>query len=232
MLSSRGRWLAHTAREIGLVEAHGTGTALGDPTEAGALVAALEGAAAAGRRALGAAKANVGHAEAASGQVGLLRAVEQLGCGGNAHLRALNPLVAERLSGGERFHLAVQADSERPSGGACGVSAFGYSGTIAHVLLAVSQPLASCASRSRHPHKLAHRKPFAWADDSAARSHEASPYITFLGQLQPSSGSEQEWEQRLLPHELSFLQGHRVGWVALLPGTCYIELARAMVCST
>ena len=57
--------------EVACVEAHGTGTALGDPTEAGAL-----GAAHAARRSallIGAAKASVGHCEAASGQVGLLR---------------------------------------------------------------------------------------------------------------------------------------------------------------
>ena len=37
-----------------------------------------------------------------------------------------------------------------------------------------------------------------------------------------------QWEQQLLRHELAFLQCHRVGKVPLLPGTCYIEMARNM----
>ena len=50
----------------------------------------------------GAAKASVGHAEAASGQIGLLKAhsmVRGMASAGNAQLRALNPVVAARLVG-------------------------------------------------------------------------------------------------------------------------------------
>ena len=64
-----------TAAGMSRLEAHGTGTALGDPTEAGSLAAALCGFGS-GRSsplAVGAAKASVGHSEAASGQVGLQR---------------------------------------------------------------------------------------------------------------------------------------------------------------
>ena len=81
------------ATEVGSLEAHGTGTALGDPTEAGALVA-VHGLAE--KRipslAVGAAKASVGHTEASSGQEGLLR-MSELACVvfGNVqrHLRGL-----------------------------------------------------------------------------------------------------------------------------------------------
>ena len=44
-------------------------------------------------RCVGAAKANAGHSEAASGQVGLFKVVHQLCDGGNAQLRVLNPHV-------------------------------------------------------------------------------------------------------------------------------------------
>ena len=57
--------------EVNYIEAHGTGTALGDPTEAGALAAVHS--ARATPLAVGAAKASVGHSEAASGKVGLLK---------------------------------------------------------------------------------------------------------------------------------------------------------------
>ena len=87
-------------RPMRALEAHGTGTPLGDPTEAGALAAVHSGPAAG--LALGAAKASVGHSEAASGQVGLLvlqRLLGESAAAGNARLRALNPLVGERLGG-------------------------------------------------------------------------------------------------------------------------------------
>ena len=43
------------------------------------------------------------------------------------------------------------------------------------------------------------------------------------------SADEIVWQQRFSAVELAFLQGHRVGNVMLLPGTCYIEMARAVV---
>ena len=76
--------------EVTGIEAHGTGTALGDPTEAGAVAAVMGGGE---QRAwplvLGAAKGSVGHSEAASGQVGLLRVMSvDAGCGGGWQLAA------------------------------------------------------------------------------------------------------------------------------------------------
>ena len=53
--------------------------------------------------------------------------------------------------------------------------------------------------------------------------------MPFLGVLCDRSGDELVWEQRFSKFELAFLSNHRVGTVRLLPGTCYIEMARAMV---
>jgi hypothetical protein len=92
------------AAAVARLEAHGTGTALGDPTEAGALGATLlqgRGEAHA-PLVVGAAKASIGHGEAASGQSGLQRlaaALGRLAAGGNAQLRRLNPLVGELWKG-------------------------------------------------------------------------------------------------------------------------------------
>ena len=88
------------AAGVARLEAHGTGTALGDPTEAGSLAATLCGRASgrASPLAVAAAKASIGHSEAASGQAGLQRlatALGRLAAGGNAQLRQLNPLVGE-----------------------------------------------------------------------------------------------------------------------------------------
>ena len=97
--SALGR-AALTPAKVECTEAHGTGTALGDPTEAGALVAVHGSASRATPLTVGAAKANVGHSEAASGQVGLLKVQQLIGqraSVGNAHLRILNPLVGQRF---------------------------------------------------------------------------------------------------------------------------------------
>ena len=139
---------------VGSVEAHGTGTALGDPTEAGAL-AAVHG----GRRmplAVGAAKASVGHSEAASGQIGILKVQQMRADLGNAQLRSLNPLVGQRLgSSCSCFLLTAQEVGVRRAS-VSGVSSFGYSGTIAHVVLSI------CMSSLRKEPDNGRRLPLAY----------------------------------------------------------------------
>lgn len=126
-----------TAADIGLVEAHGTGTALGDPIEVNAIVAAL--GARNGGRALhvGSAKANLGHLEAASGVVGVLKALlclRERTVPPVANFRTLNPRIdlegADiRISG----QSAVWSPAE--SGPLAGVSSFGIIGTNAHAIV-------------------------------------------------------------------------------------------------
>jgi myxalamid-type polyketide synthase MxaE and MxaD len=123
---------------VHLVEAHGTGTTLGDPIEAEALIAEMG----AGRPdgtplVLGAAKASIGHLEAAAGLAGLVKvalAMKHREIPPQMHFSSLNPEIAPG-----RFPLVVPTkplpwpDSERPR--IAGVSAFGVSGTNAHVIL-------------------------------------------------------------------------------------------------
>jgi len=63
---------------IGYIETHGTGTALGDPIEIRALSRVFEGVPAGTSCAIGSVKSNLGHAEAAAGVTGLVKAVLQL----------------------------------------------------------------------------------------------------------------------------------------------------------
>lgn len=63
---------------IGYIETHGTGTALGDPIEIRALSRAFSGVPAGASCAIGSVKSNLGHAEAAAGVTGLIKAVLQL----------------------------------------------------------------------------------------------------------------------------------------------------------
>ena len=119
------------------VEAHGTGTPLGDPTEVRALAQALPDQGAG--RVLSGVKANVGHLEPAAGMVGLLVSTGVLldrrsaPC---AQLRVLNPHLAPSVAAGlgllTAAGVAPRATTERAT---AGTSSFGYSGTIAHVLL-------------------------------------------------------------------------------------------------
>lgn len=124
--------------DIGYVEAHGTGTPLGDPIEVEALKTVLGGPREKGSSCvLGAVKTNIGHLEAAAGVAGVMKVVLALQSElipGNLHFRALNPRIDFRGTTLEIARAATPWKSGmRPR--FAGVSAFGLSGTNAHVVL-------------------------------------------------------------------------------------------------
>ncbi|EEW25836.1 type I polyketide synthase [Rhodobacter ferrooxidans] len=121
---------------VDLIEAHGTGTRIGDATELAAL-SAVYGAAPV---VVGSAKPNFGHLEAASGLVGVLKAVLSLR---HAAVPALPGLTDPILPPeGAALHLALKATPlnrpDRPL--RAGVSSFGFGGTNAHVILEAVAP--------------------------------------------------------------------------------------------
>lgn len=123
-------------RDVSYVEAHGTGTALGDPIEMGAIQRALG----AGRAAtepcyVGSVKANVGHLEAAAGIAGLIKAVLTVRQGvipPHANFRDVN--AAMRLDG-TPFRIPRRAAEFPRDRRIAGVSAFGFGGANAHVIV-------------------------------------------------------------------------------------------------
>ncbi len=130
------------ARQLTYLEAHGTGTSIGDPIEVEAVKAVL------GKSgpedlpcAMGSVKANIGHAENASGMASLAKV---LGClehneiPGQLHFSKLNPRIS---LAGTRITIPTAAQPwPRTSQRFAGISSFGFGGTNAHVI--VEQPPA------------------------------------------------------------------------------------------
>jgi amino acid adenylation domain-containing protein len=125
------------ARSITYVEAHGTATPLGDPIEVAALTKAFRlSTEASGFCAIGTAKANVGHLDAAAGVTGVIKTALSLS---KATLPPLakfetpNPNIDFESS---PFYVNRELTAWRSDGPRrAGVSAFGVGGVNAHVVL-------------------------------------------------------------------------------------------------
>ena len=125
------------AQDVGYVEAHGTGTPLGDPIEVEAL-SEVYGRNGSFRCGLGSVKANIGHLEAAAGVASLIKTVLVLQHG------VVPPVAGLRLRSSHldemdqtRLFLPQTATPWPQQSGKrlAAVSAFGWSGTNAHLLV-------------------------------------------------------------------------------------------------
>lgn len=138
---------------IQYVEAQGTGSLLGDAIELKALANILVANRSFGDKCrIGSVKTNIGHSEAASGIAGLIKVALSLKYGKippNLHFQQPNPNVAL-----DKLPLQVQQtlepwSSDRPC--IAGVSAFGFGGTNAHIVMAAAPDLVLESSEIDRP---------------------------------------------------------------------------------
>lgn len=140
-----------TAGDVDLIEAHGTGTRIGDPIEAGALLATYGEAHTSERPVMvGSVKSNIGHTQYAAGVAGVIKTVQCLrseSVPATLHVDSLTPQVNWSSGTLDVVTSTRQWPPDRVR--RAGVSSFGLSGTNAHLILEQAPPESATTAPTR-----------------------------------------------------------------------------------
>lgn len=171
---------------VAYVEAHGTGTPLGDPIEVEALARVYgEGRAASDPLLIGSVKTNIGHLEPAAGMAALIKvllAFEHERIPAHLHFRTPNPHIpwdAVPIAVTSRAHAWPRGAAPRLAG----VSAFGFSGTNAHVI--VEEPPARAPRASEDGTRRMRLLPLSAKSEDALRAVAARYAARLAGAAAP-----------------------------------------------
>ena len=182
------------AAQIQMVEAHGTGTVLGDPIEIQALTRAFRRRTArTGYCAIGSVKSNLGHAAEAAGMAGLFKVLLSLQhrqIPPTLHVHHRNPHIDFARS---PFYInTALRDWPAPERGPrrAVLSAFGLSGTNAHLVIEEAAPVAASVSVS----VSASASAMPWLVALSARTPEqlCVSQQRLLGYLQDDVGEQRD----------------------------------------
>ncbi|GAA0440348.1 hypothetical protein Acor_12850 [Acrocarpospora corrugata] len=219
-------------RDIDVVEAHGTGTRLGDPIEAGALLATYGQGRAKDRPLwLGSVKSNIGHTQAAAGVAGLIKMVQAMRHGVLPRTLHVDDATGQT---GQGAPVDWQADGIRLLTGPrrwfreghprrAGVSSFGIGGTNAHVILEEApeqpEPQSQAPAVTGAPHAwLLTARTATSLREQAARLHKlvsADPTLAPADVAHALASKRARFEHRavVIGHDretlLAGLDGHR-----------------------
>lgn len=166
-----------TPDDIGYLEAHGTGTAQGDRIEAHAIGAVYGRTARQAALPIGSVKANIGHLEAAAGIAGVIKALLILQEGRiPPHLLVGHPNPEIPF---DALGLRLPRTPEPLKGSRVAVSAFGYGGSTAHVILG-PPPVAPVSAVSAVSPDPAHRSGSVMVPVSAHSTEALSDWLEAL----------------------------------------------------
>jgi thioester reductase-like protein len=180
-----------TSNEIDYIEMHGTGTRIGDPIEVNALNAIFSAPDKQREKPLilGTVKTNIGHLEAAAGIASIIKTVLALNhktIPQHLHLHQINPMIDLSQIPAQVPLVKLPWEAQEGRTRKAGISAFGISGTNAHLIIEEApqhRELESVSSDSKTQEK---EVLVISAKTSEALDAQIDNYIKFLKNTQHS----------------------------------------------
>ncbi len=173
--------------DIDYVEAHGTGTILGDPIEVQALGMVMKNRPLENKCYLGSVKTNIGHLEAAAGVAGIIKTILTLKnrqIPPHLHFKKINPHIAI-----DEMPFAIPTElvdwKDDPKRHKAGISAFGFGGTNAHIIMEEA-PAAKVDAPEAVKNEKTYLIPLSAQNEEALRDLAAG-YLQLLQQSDQSS---------------------------------------------